>query len=121
MNKMQQPQWACLRRQGVSNHRINRGWLLLTFALAALSVTAEDWPMFRGNSALTGVAAGSLPDKPVLLWTFKTGGPVRSSAAVVGNRVFIGSDDHSLYAIDLATGKKSWAFDAASAVGSSPL
>src|SRR5437667_3957324 len=36
--------------------------------------------------ALTGVAAGTLPDKLSLLWSFKTGGPVKSSAAIVGGR-----------------------------------
>ena len=32
------------------------------------------WPIFRGNPALTGVAGDILPEKPCLLWTFKTGG-----------------------------------------------
>src|SRR2546423_9886791 len=82
---------------------------------------AADWMMFRGNPALTGVAAGNLPDKLSLLWSFKTGGPVKSSAAVVGGRVFIGSGDGLVYALELASGKKVWTAKAGGPVDSSPL
>jgi len=68
-----------------------------------------NWPMFRGNPALTGIASGTLPDKLSLLWSFKTGGPVKSSAAIVDGHVFIGSGDGNVYALDLASGKKGWA------------
>ena len=66
--------------------------------------------MFRGGPALTGVAGGSLPERLDLLWTFKTAGPVKSSAAIVQDRVFIGSDDGNVYALALADGRKVWAF-----------
>src|SRR6185503_11726471 len=79
------------------------------------------WPMFRGNPALTGVASGNLPDKLSLLWSFKTGGPVKSSAAIVGGRVFIGSGDGHVYALEFATGKKAWAAKTGGPVESSPL
>lgn len=85
------------------------------------AATATTWPMYRGQPALTGVAAGQLPSQPKLLWTFRTGGPVKSSAAIVGNRVFIGSDDHTLYALDFATGQKIWTFTNSDAIESSPL
>src|SRR5437773_9795934 len=83
--------------------------------------SGANWPMFRGNPALTGVATGTLPDKLSLLWSFKTGGPVRSSAAIVGGRVFIGSGDGSVYALDLVTGKKIWTARTGGPVDSSPL
>ena len=53
---------------------------LTTFHLDA-AVPAEDWPMFRGGPALLGIAGGSLSRELKLLWSFKTGGPVKSSAA----------------------------------------
>ncbi len=62
--------------------------------------------MFRGGPALLGVASGNLPGKLNLLWTFKTGGPVKSSAAIEQGRVFIGSHDGNVYALDFAGGKK---------------
>ena len=49
---------------------------------------AGEWTMFRGNPALTGVAGGSVPDQPALLWNFKTGGPVKSSAVIGGGKSF---------------------------------
>jgi outer membrane protein assembly factor BamB len=89
--------------------------------LALTSAVAADWPMFRGGQSLAGIASGELPAKPGLLWTFKTGGPVRSSAAIVGGRVFIGSNDKNLYALDLGSGKKLWAFTNSGQIESSPL
>ena len=82
---------------------------------------APSWPIFRGNPALTGVAGDTLPEKPGLLWTFKTGGPVKSSAVIGAGKVFIGSDDGNLYALSFSDGKQVWAFKADSAVEAPPL
>jgi outer membrane protein assembly factor BamB len=51
----------------------------------------------------------------------QTQGPVKSSPAIVGGRVFIGSNDTNVYALDLRTGHKVWSFNAGDAVESSPL
>src|SRR5881396_4137925 len=88
---------------------------------AKAASSGAHWPMFRGNPALTGIASGTLPDKLSLLWSFKTGGPVKSSAAVVDGHVFIGSGDGNVYALDLASGKKGWAARTGGPVDSSPL
>jgi eukaryotic-like serine/threonine-protein kinase len=81
------------------------------------------WPLFRGDPSLRGVADTSVPDKPQLLWTFKTTRPVRSSA-VIGPpsvaRAYIGSDDGHIYAIDLKTGRQVWKFQTQDAVESPP-
>jgi eukaryotic-like serine/threonine-protein kinase len=93
----------------------------LFFALSAALLTAADWPQYRGGPELRGVAAGKLADRLDLLWSFKTGGPVKSSAAIVGGNVFVGSDDGFLYSLALATGKTNWAFKTGGNVESSPL
>src|ERR1043166_3162544 len=95
--------------------------VLMSAAAAEQSTPASDWPMFRGGPALLGVASGSLRDKLNLLWKFKTGAPVKSSPAIVKDRVFIGSNDGNVYALDLANGAKVWAFKTGAAVESSPL
>ncbi len=100
---------------------LNVAALGLFIATASYNCPAADWPMYRGSPDLVGVADGKLPDKPALLWSFKTQGPIKSSAAIVGNRVFIGSNDRHLYALDFATGKQLWAFTNSEPIESSPL
>src|ERR1051325_3014240 len=107
---MARARWSCVL-PGLS--------LILSVGLPGSA--SADWPMFRGGPALLGVASGNLQKELALLWSFKTQGPVKSSAAVVGGRVFIGSDDQNLYALELASGKKIWSFKTEGPVESSPL
>ncbi|HMP81220.1 MAG TPA: PQQ-binding-like beta-propeller repeat protein [Verrucomicrobiota bacterium] len=101
---------------------MNRTTTIATaFLLSASGLSAADWPMYRGDPSLTGVAQGRLPDKPELLWTFKAHAPVRSTAAIVGDRVFVGCNDSNVYALDFSTGKKIWAATTDGTVESSPL
>ena len=95
--------------------------ILLLLCCGGAALRGADWPVFRGNPALTGVAAGPLPTNSALLWTFKTAGAVKSSAVIGGGKVFIGSNDGQIYAIDFATGREVWAFKAGSAVQAAPL
>lgn len=96
--------------------------LILFVALATDRIfAANDWPMFRGSPSLLGTAAGTLPDALVRAWEFKTGGPVKSSAAVVGSSVFIGSMDQKLYCLSLVDGSKRWEFKTEGGIESSPL
>ena len=81
----------------------------------------SSWPMFRGSPGLLGVSNERLPDALALAWSFKTGGPVKSSPAIVEGRVFVGSDDQHVYAIGLDDGKKVWAFKTEGPIESSPL
>jgi outer membrane protein assembly factor BamB len=80
-----------------------------------------DWQMVRGNPALTGVARGTLPAKLALEWKFKTGEAVNSSAAIVDNHVYIGSNDKKVYALDIHSGSPVWSFQTQGEVESSPL
>src|SRR5437764_12245632 len=58
--------------------------IVVALLLSAAITRADSWPMFHGGPALLGVASGDLPVKPELLWSFKTGRPVKSSAAIDG-------------------------------------
>jgi outer membrane protein assembly factor BamB len=78
------------------------------------------WPMFHGDQGLTGRAPGTLPDVLSLLWKFKTGDAVKSSAAISGGRVFIGSSDANVYSLDLQTGTKLWSYKTGDAVEAAP-
>src|SRR5436190_14151246 len=79
------------------------------------------WPMFRGTPSLSGVAPGSLTSALTLLWSFKTLGPVKSSAAVDQGRVYVGSDDQHVYCLDLEKGTTNWSFKTDGPIESSPL
>ena len=54
-------------------------------------------------SAVGSANCSGVPESCRALWTGLTGGAVRSSPAVANGIVYVGSDDHKLYAFD-ATG-----------------
>jgi outer membrane protein assembly factor BamB len=83
-----------------------------TFMFATDDSAKADWPVFRGNSEQTGVAAATLPDKLELLWKFSTQDSIEGTPAIAGGVVYIGSFDEYLYALDLASGKEKWKYKA---------
>jgi len=54
------------------------------------------------------------------VWTFPTGGAVRSSAAIAGDKLFVGSEDGSIYAVNASDGKKTWDFRTGGQITASP-
>src|SRR5215207_145981 len=108
------------RRRSCAGHRLTAVMLfpgIILMWLAANAVASQaSWPMFRGRQDLVGKVAASLPDSLELRWSFKTGGPVKSSAATDGERVVVGSDDKHVYCLDFHTGEKIWAFQTGDAV-----
>jgi len=76
--------------------------------------------IYRGDPQLTGVISGNFPDQPDLLWTFQAKDEITSAAAIVGDYVYFGSIDSTLYALDLNTGKLKWRYRATDAIMSSP-
>ena len=91
------------------------------YAIAAARPTATpDWPMFRGNAQLTGVATSTLPDKLHVRWRRELPDATESTAAIVGDRVYVGCDDGFLYVLDLAAGDIQWKYKAESPIKSSP-
>jgi outer membrane protein assembly factor BamB len=83
--------------------------LLLLLPVAPL---AADWPSFRHDPLHSGVAATKLPAKLEILWKFEAKGGFDGAAAVVGDTVYVGSQDEHLYAINLRDGKKKWHYKA---------
>jgi outer membrane protein assembly factor BamB len=101
--------------------------VLLILAIPAFSACDPPPPaersnfQFRGNPEHTGVFDGEGPiELGGELWRFMTMGPVRSSPAISGSSLYIGSTDGILYALDRATGTERWQADVASPVSSSP-
>src|SRR5919108_131172 len=93
--------------------------LAIAVTVSAQTPTAN-WPQFRGNAQLTGVAATTLPDQLQLRWTYQAGESIESSAAIADGVVYVGSADGMLHAVDLASGKARWKFQAGQEIRSSP-
>ena len=80
-----------------------------------------DWAMFGYDLTHTGSpeSSGAVPQGK-LKWTFSTDGPIHSSPAVAGGKVFFGSRDYNFYALNAETGNVEWEFLTGSWVDSSP-
>jgi eukaryotic-like serine/threonine-protein kinase len=92
---------------------------ILLGALVVCSPTFAQDATFRGNAEHTGVYSGvGVPQFSKIKWQFHTGGQVMSSPAVTADTVYIGSNDHFLYALDRATGAQLWKFKTESRITS---
>jgi len=88
--------------------------------VAASSPVDAQTAMFRGGPDHRGVYESTAPRLDALVWKFKTGGRVLSSPIVVGDVVYVGSTDGSLYAVNRRDGTQKWKFDTRGPVSSSP-
>lgn len=96
--------------------------LLWSFLLlASLLAFGQDSAMFRGDPAHSGVyKATGVPKFTRVKWRFHTAGYVFSSPAIAGGTAYVGSTDHNLYAVDIASGTLKWKFPTQSRIMSSP-
>src|SRR5580704_4992335 len=95
--------------------------IAMTYLALAAAVTVAPTSSFRGDERHSGIYAGpSVPAVHGLKWKFKTNGPVVSSPAVTIDTVYIGSNDHYLYALSTADGTERWKYKTGSRVASSP-
>jgi outer membrane protein assembly factor BamB len=114
--------------------------LLILVLVLSITVTSfpansaiyeDEWPMFRHDSAHTGVTTSTGPTHPLKLWSYVEGhfdgSFIGSSAAVVNGVVYVGSNEQSyetsggnIYAFDARTGTKIWNYSTIGGVYSSP-
>jgi outer membrane protein assembly factor BamB len=94
--------------------------MLALYGLTPAGAAAAQSAMFRGGPEHLGVYASPAPTLSTLAWQFRTGGRVISSPLVVGEAVYVGSTDGSLYAVNRADGTQRWKFDTRGPVSSSP-
>ena len=72
--------------------------------------SGDEWPMFRGGLNYSGATTTTPVEGSGLIWRFKTGGPVHSSPAIAGGKVFVGSDDGKMYCLNSSTGDLLWSY-----------
>ena len=83
------------------------------------SAPANEWRQFRGSPQLRGVSSSPFPSTPKLLWTYESGDPIDSSAAISGGVVYVGAGTGDLLALDLASGKLLWKYATGNLIGES--
>jgi len=93
----------------------------LVAILVGVSTHAADWPVFRGDAALTGVGEGELALPLKLLWRFETGDDVRATPVIGDGVVYVGSTDKKLYALDQVKGTQRWVYEATDSIEGSAL
>lgn len=115
-----------------SHHKLLPALVLLPVILSS-APPADSWPMHRGDQNLQGIAAGKLPDKLRLLWTFQVERPKRSdgtaglqpgikaSSVIHKGKVFVGDDNGTFHAREFVTGKALWTFKAEDAIEGAAL
>jgi outer membrane protein assembly factor BamB len=81
---------------------------------------AAPWAMFRHDLQHTGRSPYSGPSSPALRWSFSTGDDIKSSPAIAADgTIYVGSNDHKLYAIN-PDGSLKWSFSSGDDIRSSP-
>jgi len=104
------------RRPGDFAPGISKQTTPLSAEKESIITIGGSWPMFHGNQSLTGLAGGDISPPLKLLWKFPTKGPIKSSAVIGNGRVFIGSSDGKVYALDQRSGREIWNFTTGDAV-----
>ncbi len=91
--------------------------------LLKLGRTATSSPVVVGDTLYIGadnkLFAIDLQSQQIR-WEFVTKGVIRSSPALAGSAVFVGSEDGRLYAVDAASGEKLWDLPTGDKITSSP-
>lgn len=99
--------------------RLFSGVCLLLVCLSACHATdgpvstvekSTSWSSYRHNSALTGVATGTLPDDLELLWETTIGDQILATAAVVDEFVYVPCLSGELACLRRRTGSKVWGY-----------
>lgn len=85
------------------------------------ALEAGDWPIYRGNGALQGLAEGELHLPLNNAWSVDFPAGSMSSPIVCGNSVVIGCDDGVLYALHAPDGQQLWSYDSGAPIESPPL
>ncbi len=80
----------------------------------------KDWPTYRGDAARSGSTKNAVPLNVKPLWDVKIGNGL-SQCVIAGGRAFVTTaDDHTVHALDAASGKRLWQHTAGGRVDSAP-
>ncbi|QDT44328.1 Serine/threonine-protein kinase AfsK [Gimesia alba] len=81
-----------------------------TPTLSSPQSTKQNWPSFRNGNLQQGVAKSTLPDELELLWEYPSSDGIASTAAIVGDRVYMAGLNGYVECLDLKTGRSVWKY-----------
>ena len=90
---------------------------LAGFLAVTMAIVAPVWTQFRMGPENNAVVGGRLE----ATWRIETGGQISASPAIVDGTLYVGNNDGSLYAIDVASGQVLWKAHVPNPLMSDPL
>jgi len=94
------------------------------FAYGAVADTksdpVSDWPTYRHDAARSGATRTNIPSDVAVDWKASLGGTLTAPVAAEGKLFVAETDEHTLNALDMATGKTLWQFIADGRIDSPP-
>src|SRR5689334_16948852 len=82
---------------------------IVALLLLFLSASSQAQSMFRGDPTHSGVYAGEGPRQfHRVKWKFPTGNRIVSSPVIDNKKIYFGSDDGNVYAVDAESGREIW-------------
>jgi len=84
--------------------------VVLSTAAGAAAQEDDDWPQFRRDAALTGIATSPVGDELELKWSAPLGFSVESSPAIAGGFVYATSLPGVLVKLSLEDGAEAWRY-----------
>ena len=108
----------------IMKRRIQLIIAIAAIACAATSACAENWPLFKNNGLRNGTMSTEMASSVRFAgqreWTTQLWQNIASSPAVYKEKVYFGSNDGVVYALNLYTGEQLWKFSTDNWVTSSP-
>ncbi len=95
--------------------------ICLLFLVAVFPAKAADWPQFLRDSSHTAKSSETLEPPLSVEWSFSGEDKFISTASIKDGRVFIGSRDGSLYALNETDGSLIWKYDAQDWIDATPF
>ncbi|MDX1700070.1 MAG: PQQ-binding-like beta-propeller repeat protein, partial [Melioribacteraceae bacterium] len=110
--------------------------IVLLFIILLISISCSDdirisetkkdysrssWPIYRGDLNLSGKTDYELSGNLNLKWVFKTGGDIVASPVVGLGKIYIGSADSNMYALNINNGDLVWKFNSGDEIEASAL
>jgi outer membrane protein assembly factor BamB len=91
-----------------------------SYSSTSANQTLNPWTGFRYDTLRNGSTASPAPSQDIGYWNATFGDTVWSSPAVADGMVFVGSDDHSVHALNATNGMQIWNYTTGNLVRSSP-